>query len=181
MVTRRSDCLLVRKATESSLLRRADRDRDRAATVAVIGTGPGSDWNRDRGRRPGGRGGGREGETPARPVLVEPVAADRDLDRAALAEPVAADRDLDRAALAEPVADDRRLDVLADLDLDRDLDLDPARSGRIATLDLDPARCRAGQRNYHDLRRGAGRVENLTGGTNDAECVQDYGNRDPSP
>jgi hypothetical protein len=155
----------------------------------VIGTGAGSDRNRDRdpgargrgrdppfpcaldptadrNRRPGGVAERGEGETPTRPVLVEPVAADRDLDR---------------AALAEPVADDRRLDVLADLDADRDLDLDPARSGRIATLDLDPARCRAGQRNYHDLRRGAGRVENLTGGTNDAECVQGYGNRDPSP
>ena len=69
-------------------------------------------------------------------------------------------RRLDRAALVEPVAADRRLDVLAD---------------------LDPARRRTGQRNYHDLRRGAGRVENLTGGTNDAECVQGYGNRDPSP
>jgi len=54
--------------------------------------------------------------------------------------------------------------VLVELDRDRDLDLDPARSGRIATLDLDPARCRTGQRNYHDLRRGAGRVvENLIG------------------
>jgi len=105
--------------------------------VASAGAGAGSespflcalDPTADRNRRPGGRGGREEGETPARPVLVEPVAADRDLDR---------------AALAEPVADDRRLDVLADLDADRDLDLDPARSGRIATLDLDPARCRAG-------------------------------------
>jgi integrase len=131
--------------------------------VAVIGTGPGSespflcalDPTADRNRRPGGRGGRGEGETPARPVLV-------DTDRDSTTRPPTSTA----PPWPNPWPTTADSTCWPTSTADRDLDLDPARSGRIATLDLDPARCRAGQRNYHDLRRGAGRVENLTGGTN---------------